>query len=87
MQHGCDLILLAATPGHAAGPPPGSSPHRYLILLYEQPEGLAEGGGKKFAPKEGKEMGLGQRVRTSLDEWVVKLGLGEPVAVNFFTSR
>ncbi|KAJ4385487.1 hypothetical protein N0V93_009915 [Gnomoniopsis smithogilvyi] len=68
----------------AASPPPGSAPHRYIFILYEQPEGLET---KKFAPKEGQEMGMGPRVRTSLDGWVTKLGLGEPVAVNYCTSN
>lgn len=70
----------------AARPPPGSGPHRYVVVLYEQPEGLnvarwvAQVG-------EGKEMGLAARVRTSLDEWVRELGLGEPVGVGWFTSK
>lgn len=67
------------------GPPPGSSPHRYVFFLYEQPEGF-DGVGK-FAPKDGQTLGLGGRIRTSLDEWEKKLGLGEVVAVNYFNSN
>lgn len=32
-------------------------------------------------------MAKGPRLRASLDEWVKKLGLEEPVAVNYFTSN
>lgn len=61
-----------------------SGPHRYVVVLYEQPKGLEI---EKWLLEEGKDMGLGDRVRTSLDEWVGKLGLGEPVGVGWFTSK
>lgn len=66
-------------------PPPGSSPHRYVFFLYEQPEEFD--GVKKFAPKDGKTLGNGARMWTRLDEWEKKLGLGEVIAVNYFTSN
>ncbi|KUI63482.1 Carboxypeptidase Y inhibitor [Cytospora mali] len=66
-------------------PPPGSSPHRYVFFLYEQPE--AFDGVKKFAPKDGKNLGNASRMWASLDEWEKKLGLGEVVAVNYFNSN
>ncbi|KAF3763607.1 PEBP-like protein [Cryphonectria parasitica EP155] len=68
------------------GPPPGVAPHRYVFYLYEEPEGSALDGGK-FAPKDGKPMGIMSRVRTSLDDWVVKMGLGPLVAANYFNSN
>lgn len=66
-------------------PPPGSSPHRYVFFLYEQPDGFD--GVRRFAPKDGKTVGVGGRMWASLDEWEKKLGLGEIVAVNYFKSN
>ena len=42
------------------GPPPGSSPHRYIFLLYEQPAGFDYRG---FVPPEGKPLGTMARLR------------------------
>ncbi|ROV95193.1 hypothetical protein VMCG_08602 [Cytospora schulzeri] len=64
-------------------PPPGSSPHRYVFFLYEQPDVFD--GVKKFAPKDGKTLGVGSRMWASLDEWEKKLGLGEAGAAAAFT--
>jgi phosphatidylethanolamine-binding protein (PEBP) family uncharacterized protein len=36
-------------------PPPGSGPHRYLFIVYEQPEGFDV---KKWARKEGKRFSI-----------------------------
>lgn len=67
-------------------PPPGSGPHRYVFLLYEQPEGF-EAAGKKYAPAEGKEMGIWGRVRFDLDGFEREVGLGKAVAANYFLSN
>ncbi|KAF4632589.1 hypothetical protein G7Y89_g5540 [Cudoniella acicularis] len=42
------------------GPPPPSSPHRYVFLLYEQPVGFDPA---RFAPPGGKKMGIRPRMR------------------------
>ncbi|KAI2618009.1 putative protease inhibitor [Hypomontagnella submonticulosa] len=68
----------------APGPPPGSSPHRYVFLLYEQPEGFD---GKKYAPPNGKNLGIGGRMRWNLDAWEKDAKLGPVLAVNYFTSN
>ena len=68
------------------GPPPGSSPHRYLFLLYEQP---AEFDAKKFAPggKPGKKVGIPGRPRWSLEGFEREAKLGPVVAANYFCSK
>ncbi|KAI1775493.1 putative protease inhibitor [Hypoxylon cercidicola] len=66
------------------GPPPISSPHRYVFLVYEQPEGFD---GKKLAPPDGKEMGIGPRVRFDVDKWVKESKVGLAVAVTYFNSK
>ncbi|KAI9661782.1 MAG: hypothetical protein M1821_009021 [Bathelium mastoideum] len=65
-------------------PPPFSGPHRYLFLLYEQPEGFD---GKDFAPPDGKPLGNTKRMRFDLDGWVKKAGLDQPVAANYLKSN
>ncbi|KAI1470556.1 putative protease inhibitor [Daldinia caldariorum] len=66
------------------GPPPPCAPHRYLFLLYEQPEGFDA---KEYAPARGKPVGISRRIRFDLDAWEKKLKLGPVVAVNYFTSN
>lgn len=66
------------------GPPPFSPPHRYVFLLYEQPEGFDV---KAHAPAEGTKMGVWARMWYSLDEWEKRAGLGKVVAANYFTSN
>ena len=65
-------------------PPPMSGPHRYTFFLFEQPEGF---NGAKFAPAGGKTMGNGSRMWTDMDGWMKKMGLSDPIAVNYFTSN
>lgn len=65
-------------------PPPFSSPHRYVFFLYEQPAGFD---GKDHAPSNGKPLGITGRMRYDLDAWVKKIGLGQPLAVNYFKSN
>ncbi|RAL08028.1 YbhB/YbcL family Raf kinase inhibitor-like protein [Aspergillus homomorphus CBS 101889] len=66
------------------GPPPGSSPHRYVFFLYEQPAGFD---GSRYAPPHGKDMGIWPRLRYDLDKWEEETKLGPVVAVNYFTSN
>lgn len=65
-------------------PPPGSSPHRYLFILYEQPDGF-EGG--KYAPADGRNLSNWYRMRYDLDYWAEVFGLGSVVACNYFVSN
>ncbi|KAI0161904.1 putative protease inhibitor [Hypoxylon sp. FL1284] len=68
----------------APAPPPPSSPHRYVFLLYEQPDGFDNA---NLTPPGGKDMGVGPRVRFNVDKWLRDSKLGEPVATNYFTSN
>ena len=68
----------------APAPPPGSSAHRYVFFLYEQPDGFDS---KKYAPADGKPLGNMNRMKYDLDAWVKKIGLGQPIAVNYFKSK
>lgn len=65
-------------------PPPGSSPHRYIFFLYEQP---ADFDAKKHAPPGGKELPVTQRMRYDLDAWEKEAKLGPVLAVNYFNSN
>lgn len=65
-------------------PPPGSSPHRYIFFLYEQPEGFE---GAQYAPANGKELSNWFRMRYDLDNWEREIGLGGVVGCNYFTSN
>lgn len=65
-------------------PPPLSGPHRYVFYLYEQP---ADFDAKKHAPADGKQVGNLSRMRYDMDAWVKTAGLGQPIAVNYFTSN
>jgi len=65
-------------------PPPGSSPHRYIFFLYEQPDAFD---GTRYAPKDGQPLGNWQRMRASLDDLAREYKLGPVLAANFFTSN
>ena len=67
------------------GPPPMSGPHRYLFLLYEQPEGFD--GKKHGQPKGGKAFPMMKRMRYDFDTLVREAKLGEIVAANWFVSN
>ncbi|KAL0472554.1 phosphatidylethanolamine-binding protein [Neurospora intermedia] len=78
--------------GYMGPKPPGvSSPHRYVFLCWEQPEGVTgqkvrevlglnngEGG------EEGEEVGLAKRVRWDQEGFERMLGVGDVVAGNYF---
>jgi len=66
------------------GPPPGSGPHRYVFLLYEQP---ADFDVKKHAPAGGKKVGISPRVRYDLGVFEKEAKLGPVVAANYFNSN
>jgi len=64
------------------GPPPGAAPHRYVFLLYEQPDG--------FDPAKlgfGEGIGRRARMRFDLNGFEEKAGLGKAVAGNWFESN
>lgn len=65
-------------------PPPGSSPHRYVFMLYEQP---ASFDGAKYAPPNGQNLPNTRRMRYNLDSWAKEIGLGPLVAANYFKSN
>ncbi|RAK81726.1 YbhB/YbcL family Raf kinase inhibitor-like protein [Aspergillus fijiensis CBS 313.89] len=65
-------------------PPPGSSPHRYIFFLYEQPADFV---GERYAPPGGQKLGNMHRMRYDLDAAEVEFKLGKLVAVNYFTSN
>ncbi|KAK6851015.1 PEBP-like protein [Apiospora arundinis] len=62
----------------------GAAPHRYAFFLYEQPAGFDA---KAQSPAKGKEVGVKPRMWFSLDDWEAKVGLGEVLALNYFTSN
>lgn len=84
-----DTAVLQSTAPFVANyigpaPPPGSAPHRYVFMLYEQPEGFS---GDLHAPPNGQKLGNMSRMRYSLDAWEKKIGLGPVLACNYFTSN
>ena len=87
-EDGTTTILKANAPFIAnwigPEPPPGSSPHRYVFLLYEQPEEFEV---HRYTSEGGKEMGIWGRVRFDLDGFAREIGLGEVVAANYFLSN
>jgi hypothetical protein len=65
-------------------PPPKSAPHRYVFILFEQPNGFDT---QKYAPAGGAPLSLWPRIRYDLDAWQKTAKLGEPLAVNYFLSN
>ncbi|KAJ5851644.1 Phosphatidylethanolamine-binding protein PEBP [Penicillium soppii] len=65
-------------------PPPGSSPHRYIFFLYEQPEDFNL---KDHAPADGQKLANMSRMRYDLDAWAKEIKLGPLVAFNYFVSN
>ena len=88
VEPGATPVLKATEPFVAnyigPAPPPGSSPHRYIFFLYEQPEGFD---GAKYAPKDGQPLGNLQRRWASLDGLEREYKLGPVLAANYFTSN
>ena len=86
---GSQVLKLKATEPFVANyigaaPPPGSSPHRYTFLLYEQPEGFD---GSKYAPPDGQPAGIWYRMRYDMDSWAKEINLGPVLAFNYFNSN
>ncbi len=67
------------------GPPPPSAPHRYVFLVWEQPENITTETGRK-ALSLPETPGVTSRMRWDQPAFEKALGLGEPLAVNYFTA-
>ena len=67
------------------GPPGLSGPHRYVTMLYKQPEDFD---GKKFGqPDEGKSFPISKRMRYDFEGFLREAKLGEPLAAHYFKSN
>ncbi|KAJ6789122.1 hypothetical protein PWT90_08320 [Aphanocladium album] len=68
------------------GPPPPSAPHRYVFMLWKQPPALSADSvcATLSLPSEPS---LTARMRWDQSSVEEKLGLGEPLAVNFFVAN
>ncbi|ORY08743.1 phosphatidylethanolamine-binding protein [Clohesyomyces aquaticus] len=66
------------------GPPPFSSPHRYIFMIWEQSEDLASVEIRKRLGF-GETVGLRPRPRWDQDACEKKLGLGKSLGSNYFT--
>jgi phosphatidylethanolamine-binding protein (PEBP) family uncharacterized protein len=80
---------LAAAEGPAASwiapnPPSISGPHRYVFLVWEQPQGVTLEKIRQMMGWGEGNVGLGKRVRWDLDGFVRKAGLGEVVGGAWF---
>jgi hypothetical protein len=64
-------------------PPAISGAHRYVFLLWEQPEGLTSEGAKSALGLP-EEVGLGARVRWDQEKCETRLGLGKLLGGNYF---
>lgn len=65
------------------GPPSFSAPHRYVFILYEQPDDFDYA---KYAPKGGKKVGIPPRISYDLKAFERRAKLGPVVAVNYYFS-
>ena len=65
-------------------PPPGADPHRYLVLLYEQPFGFDAARLAGKLQGKGGEVGMGKRVRWELGAFEKDAGLGSVIAASYF---
>ncbi|KAK3390058.1 phosphatidylethanolamine-binding protein [Podospora didyma] len=73
--------------GYMGPAPPGfSSPHRYMFLLWEQPEGMTRDKIRDAlgVDAEADNVGVLARVRWDMESFEKKLGLGKAVAGNYF---
>jgi len=66
----------------APGPPPISSPHRYIFFVYEQP---ADFDAKVFSKPKG--FGISDRMRWDLSKFEKQAKLGPAVAATYFLSN
>jgi phosphatidylethanolamine-binding protein (PEBP) family uncharacterized protein len=84
-----EWTCLAASEGPAAPwippkPPRISGPHRYVFLVWEQPEGVTQETVRQMMGWAKENVGLGQRVRWDVEGFVRKIGLREIVAGAWF---
>lgn len=68
------------------GPPPGSAPHRYVFMVWEQPTAVASPDKVRDDLSLPAEPGLMARIRWDQIAFEQKMGLGEPLAVNYFVA-
>lgn len=83
VQHAAHVASKESIDWIKPGPPPGAAPHRYVSLLYEQPEGF--NADKSVVPEGG--MPRSKRIRFDAVGFEQKHKLGKPVAGGFFTSN
>lgn len=69
----------------APGPPSLSAPHRYVFLIWEQPGGMTAETARE-ALGLAKAPGMMARMRWDQPTFEQKLGLGQLLAVNYFTA-
>ena len=65
-------------------PPPISSSHRYIFMLYQQP---ADFDAQKYSPANGANLGNLQRMRYDLGAFEKEVKLGQVLAANYFRSN
>ena len=68
----------------APGPPPFSAPHRYIVVVYQQP---ANTDVSKWSSKFVKPVSISSRIRWSLDDFARQAGLDKMIAANYFCSH
>jgi phosphatidylethanolamine-binding protein (PEBP) family uncharacterized protein len=66
-------------------PPKISTPHRYVFMLWEQPEGISDANVRElFQWKEGVKIGLTKRIKWDEDDFERRVGVRKPVAGGWF---
>ncbi len=68
------------------GPPPPSTPHRYVFLVWEQPDGTSADVARKIFNLN-ESPGLMARVRWDQTAFEKQVGLGHPLAANYFIAN
>ena len=69
-------------------PPPGSAPHRYIFLVWAQPDGVTYESVREALGVSGDaQLGLWPRIRWDEDAFEKKVGLGEVLASNYYVSN
>jgi len=65
-----------------AGPPKGTGLHRYVLLVYKQPEGKINFDERRLTNRSGEH-----RASFKIRDFAKKYKLGEPIAANFFQAE
>ncbi|KGQ10424.1 Carboxypeptidase Y inhibitor [Beauveria bassiana D1-5] len=68
------------------GPPSPSAPHRYVFLLWKQPASVGSVDEVSAIFSLPAEPGLTARIRWNQSLFEKQMGLGEPLAVNYFVA-